>query len=90
MKEYKVNFTSQFLRKFHKLTKQEPSLKQRIRSKVKQLVKDPFYPSLSTHKYKNDYSSKITGDIRMIWNFTAENEVTLFNLGGHSGKRSVY
>jgi hypothetical protein len=37
-----------------------------------------------------DYSSSITSDLGIIWNFTAPGEITLFNCGGHDGKARVY
>jgi len=38
------------------------------------------------------YSSKVTGDLRIIWNFDKNNNLflILLDLGGHEGKNKVY
>jgi mRNA-degrading endonuclease YafQ of YafQ-DinJ toxin-antitoxin module len=41
---------------------------------------------------KGVYSSSISGDLRIIWEFS-ENEINIIDLldiGGHSGSKSVY
>jgi hypothetical protein len=59
---------------------------------------NPFYPSLKSHKTTTKtakgkcFSSRITGDIRIIWNYN-KNEICaidLINIGGHEGKDKVY
>lgn len=90
MNKYSINFTSQFLRKFKKLSKKDRLIVKNTRNVLHQLAIDPFQPNLHTHKYKKDYSTRVTGDIRIIWNFTGDNEITLYNFGGHEGKVSVY
>jgi hypothetical protein len=58
---------------------------------------NPFSLSLKTHKVINKssdlvFSSKATGDIRIIWNFS-ENEVhviDILDIGGHEGCDKVY
>ncbi len=58
---------------------------------------DPFTNSLNTHKviskqYKLCYSSRVDGDLRIIWNFNKEKKLTILalDIGGHSGSASVY
>jgi len=90
MNKYKLSFTSQFLRKYKKITKNNTSLIQTIKSKLYKLAQEPFHPSLKTHKYNQLYATSITGDLRIIWDFTTAGEITLFNIGGHEGKLGVY
>ncbi len=61
------------------------------------LTLDPFYPGLKTHKvnsrlFGNAFSSRVTGDIRIIWKFDDNKTLTLLlmDLGGHSGRGKVY
>ncbi|OGJ47923.1 hypothetical protein A2229_02970 [Candidatus Peregrinibacteria bacterium RIFOXYA2_FULL_33_7] len=57
----------------------------------------PFAVNLKTHKVQSRkyglmYSSCITGDLRLIWNFDQEDNLILFllDIGGHEGKGKVY
>ena len=90
MNKYRIIFTTQFLRKFKKITKNNLLLVQISKTKLHIFSQDPFQPSLKTHKYNNMFSTSFTGDIRIIWNFTSQNEITIFNIGGHEGKLKVY
>jgi len=36
------------------------------------------------------YSSRVTGDIRILWEFVNEKEVSFANTGRHSGFSSIY
>ena len=97
MLRYKLVFHQKFLRKSAKLIKKNTEIESRLLAVLAQLSENPFEASLHTHKV-NDihgeiaFSSKITGDIRIIWDFR-ENEIKiieLFDIGGHSGKNKVY
>jgi mRNA-degrading endonuclease YafQ of YafQ-DinJ toxin-antitoxin module len=90
MNKYKINFTTQFIRKYRKITNNNVDLQDISSQKINILRLDPFQITLKTHKYKNMFSSRISGDIRIIWNFTSPSEITLFNIGGHEGKLRVY
>jgi mRNA-degrading endonuclease YafQ of YafQ-DinJ toxin-antitoxin module len=67
-------------------------------SKVLETLKsEPFYPSLKTHKVdipdqKSVYSSRITGDWRLIWEFDDEDNMVILclKLGTHGGANQVY
>ena len=94
---YKLVFYPKFLRKSAKLTKRNHALETDVLQTLQQLSDNPFEPSLHTHKVTDidgnlAFSSKITGDLRVIWDF-GENEIRvieLLDIGGHSGKNKVY
>ena len=94
---YKLIFHQKFLRKSAKLTKRNHALETDVLQTLQQLSDNPFEPSLHTHKVTDidgnlAFSSKITGDLRAIWDF-GENEIRvieLLDIGGHSGKNKVY
>jgi mRNA-degrading endonuclease YafQ of YafQ-DinJ toxin-antitoxin module len=90
MNTYKISFTAQFLRKYKKITKNNRILIEITKEKIFKLAQNPFNPSLKTHKYKQHYSTSITGDLRIIWSFSATNEIVILNFGGHEGKFDVY
>lgn len=93
---HKLNQTTRFSKLYKKLTKNNKSLKRRIRAVTKNITDDPFSPNLKTHKVNTSkfglvYSSRVTGDVRIIWKFIDNRAVILFvSVGGHEGKRSVY
>jgi mRNA-degrading endonuclease YafQ of YafQ-DinJ toxin-antitoxin module len=64
---------------------------------LQELSIDPFNVKLRTHKvesrlYGYVYSSRVSGDLRILWIFEDENDliVLLLSVGGHSGKHKVY
>ncbi len=61
------------------------------------LAKDPFTRSLKTHKVNSkkhgvQYSSRVDGDLRLVWNFDNDNNLVIIiaDIGGHSGSSKVY
>jgi mRNA-degrading endonuclease YafQ of YafQ-DinJ toxin-antitoxin module len=94
---FTLHTSEYFKKKYQKLTKDNSKLKENLKKALKLLETDPFSVSLKTHKVntKNNflaYSSRVTGDIRIIWNFEQEkaNILDLIDLGGHSGSSKVY
>ncbi len=61
-----------------------------------QLIKDPWHMPLKTHKVNTPkwgeaYSSRIAGDIRILWRqLNSELVLMLIDIGGHSGSKAVY
>jgi mRNA-degrading endonuclease YafQ of YafQ-DinJ toxin-antitoxin module len=94
----KLIFTDYFLKKVKLLTKKNSTLKKKIIDKLEVLANNPFEPNLRTHKAgsikydKELYSSSITGDIRVLWEFTQDTIeiIEVLDLGSHSGKNKVY
>jgi mRNA-degrading endonuclease YafQ of YafQ-DinJ toxin-antitoxin module len=89
--------TAHFRRKHKKLIKGNPRLAKRIIKVLKVMRVDPFYQGLRTHKvlargFGICYSSSVSGDIRIIWDFDKEERIVilLLTIGGHEGKDKVY
>ena len=94
---YIINTTSKFDRKFKKLIKQNIKLKTLFFTILEIITLDPFASTLRTHKVqtiegKVRWSSRINGDLRIIWDFDGNNVniIDLFDIGGHTGKNKVY
>ena len=94
--KYKLRITENFIKRHEKLTSRNSSLKLRIKNVLQKLEEDPFYPGLKTHQvYTTQYglvfSSRVTGDIRILWNMN-EYRIYIFvlSIGGHEGGNKVY
>jgi len=86
-----------FKKGYQKLVKGNSRLEKQFAKTFGQLKQDPFYPSLNTHKVdtkKNTdvYSSWVTGDVRIIWDFDENEELVILVLetGTHSGADQIY
>ncbi len=89
--------TKDFDKTYVIISKGNQELQKRIQKVLRQLAQNPSYPSLKTHKvttrnYGEKWSSWVTGDIRIIWDYDSENRLTilLLDIGGHSGTHKVY
>ena len=94
-KMIKVEFSKHYLRMRLKLVKRDPLLKQKYDKFIHIFMLDPFYPSLKTHKVNIStfglvYSSRVTGNIRIIWKYLNRDTIVILTTGGHEGKSSVY
>jgi Txe/YoeB family toxin of Txe-Axe toxin-antitoxin module len=95
-KKYQLEVTKKAAKKYKKLTTKNKHLQEKVQKILKILVDDPFHLKLKTHKvqitnYGIVYSSRITQDIRIIWDI--ENDkvtIVLLDIGGHSGSKGVY
>jgi mRNA-degrading endonuclease YafQ of YafQ-DinJ toxin-antitoxin module len=92
-----LNKTNGFVNKASKFKRQSDYNGKLLIKALFLLQNDPFYPGLKTHKvssrlFGNTYSSRVTGDIRIIWKFDENKTLTLLllDLGGHSGRNKVY
>jgi mRNA-degrading endonuclease YafQ of YafQ-DinJ toxin-antitoxin module len=86
-----------FWKNYQKIVKGNSVLKKQVQSTLEQLIRDPFYPSLKTHKvdtkkYDNVWSSRVSGDVRVVWSFDKNNRLVILvlELGTHSGANQVY
>ena len=85
---YKLIYKDSFIKKAVKLFKKNPILKDKFDKTIKQLEKDPFYPSLRLHKLKGNlkeyYSVSINMSYRIVINLIIiDNEIYLLDIGSH-------
>lgn len=88
---YKIQITEAFNNRYVKLVKKDKILMRRINKTIELLRQNPFYPGLHSHivdedfYYGNIYSSRVTGDIRILWAFDPKQRLVLILLkvGGH-------
>ncbi len=82
---------------YKKLIKGDLEKEKRAKKAVKLMRIDPFYPSLKSHRvstrhFGEKWSSRITGDLRIIWDFdeTRKHIILLFAIAKHSGSHREY
>ncbi len=82
-----VSFSSSFRRAFKKRIKGKIELENRFWAKVELFTKDPFNPSLRTHKLsgnlKDLWSFSIEYDERVLFYFTDNNKAVFVDIGNH-------
>lgn len=83
----KISFDNSFKRAFKKCIKGNKTLEKKFRDKLEQFQKNPFEPSLKTHKLsgklKDLWSFTIEYDIRIIFYFTDNNDAVFIGIGSH-------
>ena len=76
-----------FKRIYRKKVKNDDELKNRFWSAVEIFVKDPFQPSLRTHKLTGKleglWAFSVSYDCRVIFKFLSKTEILLIDIGGH-------
>jgi addiction module RelE/StbE family toxin len=76
-----------FKRTYKKKLKQYPEIEEQLSATLKLFVKDPFHPSLKTHKLggqlKGNYAFSLGYDLRVVFKFLGKNEVFLETIGTH-------
>ena len=94
---YKLSFEKNFLKASKKLSNKKRLKLKQLNIVLERLRENPFSQSLKTHRVdsKNHgkaWSSRVDGDLRIIWNFDSEDRVIilLLDIGGHSGTDKVY
>jgi len=80
--KYEILLSNEFEKNYHRFTRKNKELKIRIDKTLHQLLSDPFYIGLRTHKAEIEkfgykYSSRVTGDIRIIWDFIDSKPIIL-------------
>ena len=97
LKNFQLRLTNYFTKKASKLLKNNATLSKKLTSTLEKLEQNPSDQTLKTHKIHLDkksfvYSSTVTGDIRLIWNYDNNvlDIIELLDIGGHSGSNSVY
>lgn len=94
---YVLYFAHSFPPTYKSLIKSDVEREKRIYKTLRLLKADPFYPSLNSHKVKTrsfgeKWSSWITGDLRIIWDFDQEEKerIILFAITSHTGTHREY
>lgn len=94
---YKLVETENFRKKNKKFSKNNPQFKIKLSKTLKLIQENPFHPSLKSHRAEivglgKHWSSWVTGDIRIIWDFDEDDKIIilLLDIGKHSGKHKVY
>jgi mRNA-degrading endonuclease YafQ of YafQ-DinJ toxin-antitoxin module len=95
-KKYFLGTTKSVDKEIQKLIKNNNQLDKRLRKTFHQLKRDPFYKGLRTHKVNSPkwgflYSSRVTGDIRLLWYLYEKHlHILVVDIGGHEGSKSIY
>lgn len=94
---YKLRFADTFAPSYKVLIKNNKELEKRTEKALRLLKSDPAYPSLKSHKvvtrnFGERWSSWITSDLRIIWDFDEEQKqiILLFVIAKHSGSHREY
>ena len=94
---YILRFASSFSSSYKALIKGNQKFEKRVEKALRLLKNDPFYPSLKSHKvntrhFGQKWSSFITGDLRIIWDFneTGQQIIILLAITKHSGSHREY
>lgn len=94
---YTLFSTKTFDGSYKKIIKNNEENLKRTQKALKLLQQDPFYPSLKSHKvstlnFGTKWSSWVTSNLRIIWDFDAEQKfvVLLLALAKHSGTHKEY
>ncbi len=89
--------TPTFDETYKKLIKGDLEKEKRTKKAIDLMRTDPFYPSLKSHKvntrnFGEKWSSWITGDLRIIWDFDEADKqiIFLFAITKHSGSHREY
>ncbi|HQJ93989.1 MAG TPA: type II toxin-antitoxin system mRNA interferase toxin, RelE/StbE family [Syntrophorhabdaceae bacterium] len=82
-----ISWDQGFKRIYRKKVKNDDELKNRFWSAVEIFVKDPFQPSLRTHKLTGKleglWAFSVSYDCRVIFKFLSKTEILLIDIGGH-------
>lgn len=92
-----LRFANSFPPSYQAIIKGHQEFEKRTAKALRLLKTDPFYPSLKSHKvntrnFGEIWSSWITGDIRIIWDFDEKNKqiIILLAVAKHSGTHREY
>lgn len=91
MKNYSLQPTRVFSKNYERILKYSIKTADRIDLVLKRLQNNPFQSGLRTHRirghrrYGSVWSSRATGDIRVLWTFDENDDllIILLDVGGH-------
>lgn len=94
---YKIKSSKPFDKSYKRLIVLDKKFEKRILKVIHLLTQNPKHPSLKSHmvdtkRYGESWSSWVTGDIRIIWDYDSEDQLVLLllDIGSHSGTHKVY
>ena len=94
---FTLKITATFASTRGKIAGDNETLNKRIKVTLQKLALNPAHPSLQSHKvntrnYGIRWSSWVTGDLRIIWDYDGEQRLVLIvlDIGTHSGADKVY
>lgn len=96
MKNFELELSRKAYKKIYKLIEKNKGLRQAFSKVFEILAKDPFDLRIKSHKANTKYaglvySSRVNGDIRIIWQFDNKKIIIyILDVGGHSGNNKVY
>jgi len=86
-----------FKKKYKKLVQKNRDIRKYVEKTLILLEKDPCASALGSHKViwkqgKKAFSSSVTGDIRIIWDYHygQAHILDILDIGGHEGGKKVY
>jgi len=90
-------FLDSFDKSYRKLSNNNEEIKRRVKKTLFLLKGNHHHPSLKSHKvntkkYGIRFSSRVTGDIRIIWDFDKGKLkiIQIFDISKHSGRYKTY
>lgn len=94
---FTLKITATFAATREKIAGNDETLNKRIKTTLQKLAQNPAHPSLQSHKvntrnYGIRWSSWVTGDLRIIWDYDNEQRLVIIvlDIGTHSGTSKVY
>lgn len=94
---YTLRFSDSFKSTYKNLIKDNQEKEKRAKKALTLLGQNPFYKSLKSHKantrsFGQRWSSWITGDLRIIWDFDSKEKerIIVFAITQHSGSHREY
>ena len=92
---FALHHTSEYERDFKKIVRKDKLLASKVLDVSEKLSVNPFSVGLRTHMVRISslgrvYSSRVSGDIRILWTLEEDYTVLLHRIGGHSGGSKVY
>ena len=94
---FTLKITATFAATREKIAGDNETLNKRIKVTLQNLALNPAHPSLQSHKvntrnYGIRWSSWVTGDLRIVWDYDGEQRLVLIvlDIGTHSGADKLY
>ena len=94
---YTFRAAASYKNSYDKVVGNNETLRKKVKTALVKLSITPLHPSLHSHKISTSHhglcwSSSVSGDIRILWNYDKDKRLRLLllDIGGHSGTHKVY